>query len=419
MDAWSERGRECNIIVTQPRRIAAVSVARRVCDERGWRLGDICGYQIGLDRVHLSENTRICYVTTGVLLQKLINNNCGSYTHIIIDEVHERSLDTDFVLLVLKLQSYSRQFKVKVVLMSATFDTSLFRQYFAEPLDMSMLVAGDVVDHIPAPLIQIESCAYNVQEFYWDQLTDFRGSSPVTKYLQELYLTRYQSIYASIGYVEFDNLIGRQKSSSRRADEFVYSSQYRDRIRADERAAFDFMAAQMRSVKFDFDEPDICGESMLMVACLLRYFDELDIKAVKESPDFYDVDNELLETSDDEEVGNGNKPSIKSTTSGATEDKKNRRRLRIINGQAEQRSSVLIFVPGMDQIKDVQEMLKRELPDNKLTILPLHSDIVIDQQKLVFEPSQPCWRKVIISTTIAESSITVPDVKVNQRNLNF
>ena len=57
----------CNIIITQPRRIAAVSVATRVCNERNWSLGTVCGYQIGLDRKHQSADTRICYVTTGIL----------------------------------------------------------------------------------------------------------------------------------------------------------------------------------------------------------------------------------------------------------------------------------------------------------------------------------------------------------------
>lgn len=393
--------------MTQPRRIAAVSVARRVCEERAWRLGDICGYQIGLDSQHVSENTRICYVTTGILLQKLINNKCSHYTHIIIDEVHERSLDTDFVLLMLKLQSYSRQTKVKVILMSATFDASLFRRYFAEPLDSPMIVGGELVDHIPAPLIEIECCPYHVQEFYWNDLTNF-DSSPITKIMKDLFLTRYQSLYGMYGYVEFDHLIGRQKSNTRlRGDEFVYSNTHRDRIKSDAKAASEFMTAHMRNHKFEVEEPDMRGETMLMVVCLLRYFDQLDAKAVMESPYFYDEES-AAQTSDDEET---KKPG------GGGGGGENRQRLRIINGLAEQRNSVLIFVPGMDQIKDMEQMLKKEMNENKLTILPLHSDIVLDQQKRVFEPAQPLHRKVIISTTIAESSITVPDIKVN--NLRY
>lgn len=180
--------------------------------------------------------------------------------------------------------------------------------------------------------------------------------------------------------------------------EFVVNYQYREQIKSDHRFAFDFMFKQMRSLRFDVDEPVMSSETMIMVVCLLRYFDELDAKAIRESPNYRDDDAD--ESCTDAEDNEGSKPG------------RNERRLRIINGLAESRGSVLIFVPGMEHIKELQEMLQREMPDNKLNILPLHSDIVIDQQKLAFEPTMPLYRKVIISTTIAESSITVPDVKV-------
>jgi ATP-dependent RNA helicase TDRD9 len=97
----------------------------------------ICGYQIGLDRTQVSEDTRILYVTTGVLLQKLVAADADEsllkqYTHIILDEVHERDVDTDFVLLVTKIKSCQSRLKPKVVIMSATIESDKFREYFSQ-----------------------------------------------------------------------------------------------------------------------------------------------------------------------------------------------------------------------------------------------------------------------------------------------
>ena len=79
--------KSCNIICTQPRRIAAKSVAKFVAECRGWSLGTLVGYQIGMDK-KMGELTRLLFVTTGVLLEKLVNQkNMNQYTHIILDEV--------------------------------------------------------------------------------------------------------------------------------------------------------------------------------------------------------------------------------------------------------------------------------------------------------------------------------------------
>ena len=77
----------CNIICTQPRRIAAKSVAQFVASTHDWPLGSLVGYQIGMDK-NVSESTRLTFVTTGVLLEKLVNQrNMNQYTHVILDEV--------------------------------------------------------------------------------------------------------------------------------------------------------------------------------------------------------------------------------------------------------------------------------------------------------------------------------------------
>lgn len=91
LDEYAKDHRYCNIIVTQPRRIAAVSISKRVCQERGWTQGSLVGYQIGRDKC-ISEDTRLSYVTTDVLLNKLIQEkNMNQFTHVILDEVRKGS----------------------------------------------------------------------------------------------------------------------------------------------------------------------------------------------------------------------------------------------------------------------------------------------------------------------------------------
>lgn len=82
--------KHCNIICTQPRRIAAKSVSKFVAESRGWPLGSLVGYQIGMDK-KVSETTRLSFVTTGILLEKLVNQrNMNQYTHVILDEVYAK-----------------------------------------------------------------------------------------------------------------------------------------------------------------------------------------------------------------------------------------------------------------------------------------------------------------------------------------
>ncbi|CAD5192144.1 unnamed protein product [Musa acuminata subsp. malaccensis] len=89
-------GGYCNIVCTQPRRLAAISVAERVSDERcepsPGSDGSLVGYQVRLD-VARNEKTKLLFCTTGILLRKLaVNKDLAGITHVIVDEVHERSL---------------------------------------------------------------------------------------------------------------------------------------------------------------------------------------------------------------------------------------------------------------------------------------------------------------------------------------
>jgi ATP-dependent RNA helicase TDRD9 len=117
LDSCVENGIHCNIIITQPRRIAAIAVAKRVSEERNWPLGTLVGYQVGLNN-KTSRDTRLTFCTTGVLLQKFINKkNMDDYTHVILDEVHERDQDMDFAFLIVRKLLCTNSCRVKVSVM--------------------------------------------------------------------------------------------------------------------------------------------------------------------------------------------------------------------------------------------------------------------------------------------------------------
>ena len=88
---------------TQPRRVAAVCVAKRVSEEMGTELGDIVGYTIRFEEFINEKTTKIKYMTEGILLREsLTDNELNTYSVIIMDEAHERSLCTDVLFGILK-----------------------------------------------------------------------------------------------------------------------------------------------------------------------------------------------------------------------------------------------------------------------------------------------------------------------------
>uniref|UniRef100_A0A1I8NW04 Probable ATP-dependent RNA helicase spindle-E n=1 Tax=Stomoxys calcitrans TaxID=35570 RepID=A0A1I8NW04_STOCA len=280
-DACSRR-QYCKIVCTQPRRIAAISIARRVCHERKWQEGTLVGYQVGL-HANLSEDTRLLYCTTGVLLQKLIREKTlGSYTHIILDEVHERDQDMDFLLIVIRRLLTTNSKHVRIVLMSATINTYEFANYFK-------------IRREPAPIMKADSRRmYKVKEFYLCEL---------------------------------------------------------DRI-------------NNKNVQIDYTEPGISTE-MYGIALKLVYV----------------IDN--IEKHDDP--------------------------------KGVQNNSILIFLPGINEIDKMCRKLEEfgDTDDNSMKLNPirLHSLISPDEQVKIFHPAAKGYRKIILATNIAESSITVPDVK--------
>ncbi len=126
---------EGEIVVLQPRRLATRMLAARVASERKGRLGDEVGYQIRLDKVTSAE-TRIRFVTEGVLLRQMLNDSAlRGISVIVFDEFHERHLYGDITLAqALELQE-TRRPDLKIVVMSATLDAGALQKYLA-PCDL-------------------------------------------------------------------------------------------------------------------------------------------------------------------------------------------------------------------------------------------------------------------------------------------
>ena len=291
LDEAARERKYCNIVVTQPRKIAAMSIARRVCEERGWELGYVVGYHVGLDK-KTSEDTRITYMTTGVLLRQLIKaKNMHQYTHVILDEVHERDQDTDFAMLLVRKLLWLNSKQVKVILMSATLETEVFADYFGSPFSGSVF---------PAPKLTVDGRMFAVKEHYLEELSGL-GDLPM-------------------------NVLAN---------------------------------------------PEISEDTYIIAANLIIHLDELE---------------------KDEREANAGQAAEESSTSNF-------------------RGSVLVFLPGLFQIREMEDRLKFYETSKRLTVIPLHSSITLDEQYNVFKKPLSGHRKVILSTNIAESSITVPDIK--------
>ena len=169
-DAISKgNGSSCNIICTQPRRIAAISVAKRVAVERAEILQNCVGYHVRFDSKLPQIGGSVTYCTTGILLQQLQNfpdEVLDNVSHLVIDEVHERDMIIDFLLIVLKMNIMRRQALGKsnpqVVLMSATMDTELFASYF-----QSEIPGKGTID---CPTLSVPGRTFPVKERYLDEI---------------------------------------------------------------------------------------------------------------------------------------------------------------------------------------------------------------------------------------------------------
>uniref|UniRef100_H3CQH5 ATP-dependent DNA/RNA helicase DHX36 n=1 Tax=Tetraodon nigroviridis TaxID=99883 RepID=H3CQH5_TETNG len=159
-------GSVCRVVCTQPRRISAISVAERVAAERAESVGNgnSCGYQIRLQSRLPRRQGSVLYCTTGIILQWLRSDPMlSSISHLVLDEIHERNLQSDVLLIIVK-DLLSLRDDLKIILMSATLNADKFSKYFDR-----------------CPMIHIPGFTFPVEEFLLEDVVQMIRYRPQKK----------------------------------------------------------------------------------------------------------------------------------------------------------------------------------------------------------------------------------------------
>lgn len=190
----SEELNGCSIAVTQPRRVSAISLADRVAYERNCKTGSYVGYSVRFD-TKASSKTNIKYVTDGMLLREILADpELKQYNVVILDEIHERTVQTD--LLIGLLRDIQAKRDLKLVLMSATLSCQLFVDFFGEP-----------------PIIHVRGRTYPVSIFYTDEpVKDYQEATinTVVQLNEDLYAGEVE---------EFEEMSKKKKETQKKEQE--------------------------------------------------------------------------------------------------------------------------------------------------------------------------------------------------------
>jgi HrpA-like RNA helicase len=379
------RGEETRIICTQPRRISAISLAERVARERsgpGGQDSKEVGHAIRFDSSFDAKKSKLIFCTTGTLLKWLNNDPLAKgFSHIILDEVHERDQFTDFLLILIKTSILKQRPDLKVILMSATIQVEKFSQYFQPDF--------------PAPVLQMVGG------------TNF----PVTTLFLEDILALLESDRSSPLPIMDDSRVGRiGGGSSGQTREAATDSGLECPLCggggfADEEAFGMHVATCFGEPSADFGapstpEPEVAPVVVPVAAMgdvlqaalsgvndaareelLSSYMKQLDALRQDQAVD-YDLLLQLLFLVD-----------------------------RTFPLDKDGKGAVLVFLPGWEEISFMERALLNS-PATAATyeIALLHSRLSAQEQRRAFMTPPRGKRKLVLATNIAETSLTIEDV---------
>jgi ATP-dependent RNA helicase DHX57 len=309
-------------------------VAARVADERGEsKPGSASvGYVVRGDSA-ICKNTRLLFCTFGILLRQLQSEGAlDCITHIVIDEVHERNLDGDVLMALLK-QCLDTTPHLRVVLMSATLDADRFASYWGKN----------------TPRMHIPGRTFPVDDYFLEDVLMLTGYNPPKK--------RKKKFYGG----------GGQQQQRPRKTTAWDDSEISDREDGEDGEEDEATKEQSSEEKN--------GQSRNNEVPL-----EEKVKRVDESHIDYDLLGQLV------------KCLIRENAMGND-------------------GSILVFLPGAPEINQAKTAIGKITGGIPVLLLPLHGGLQPREQNIVFRPSQN-GVKVILSTNVAETSITIPDCTV-------
>ncbi|OCU02238.1 3'-5' RNA helicase YTHDC2 [Xenopus laevis] len=470
LDNCHKNGLPCRIFCTQPRRLAAISVAERVAAERGEKIGQSVGYQIRLES-RVSPKTLLTFCTSGVLLRTLMggDSTLSTVTHIIVDEVHERDRFSDFLLTKLR-DVIQKQPVLKLILSSAALDVNLFMKYFGG-----------------CPVIYIQGRPFEVKEMFLEDIlrsTGYRNKG-MLKYNKEKECEEQQKTTLTEWYsAKQKNLkleTRRQRSVPAIKEEYDILDDGGDTLfgqmtEKDANCLEPWLVKEMdaclsdiwlnrdveafgqlfhlistENVSVDYRHSETSATPLMIAAGQgflshveqlismganihgkasngwtaldwAKHFGQTDavdlLKSYSASLETGDLDENSLVQAEGSDLSAEDRELLKSYHHSFDDEKVDLDLIMHILYnicQITDTGAILIFLPGYDEIVGLRDRIlfdDKRFAENshRYHVFMLHSNMQTSDQKKVLKTPPAGIRKVILSTNIAETSITVNDV---------
>ncbi|KAM8961846.1 3'-5' RNA helicase YTHDC2 [Pelodytes ibericus] len=470
LDDCYKNGIPCRIFCTQPRRLAAIAVAERVAAERGEKIGQTIGYQIRLES-RVSPKTLLTFCTNGVLLRTLMagESTLSTVTHVIVDEVHERDRFSDFLLTKLR-DVMQKHPSLTLILSSAALDVNLFLRYFGgcpviyiqgRPFEVKEMFLEDILrstGYTNKEMIKYKKekqCEekqkttltewYSAKENSTKQDTPRQRSVPDIAEEYDLLDDGGDTVFSQLTEKDVNCLepwlikemdaclsdiwLRKDVDAFGQLFHLILTENVSVDYRHSETSASPLMVAAGRGFLSQVEQLIGMGANVhskasngWMALDWAKHFGQSEVvdllDSYSASLEFGNLDESSLVQADSSNLSAEDRELLKAYHHSFDDEKVDLDLIMHILCnicQSHDTGAILIFLPGYDEIVGLRDRIlfdDKRFADNahKYQVFMLHSNMQTSDQKKVLKTPPAGIRKIILSTNIAETSITVNDV---------